>query len=183
MHAAGHSSAASMTAISRSDGTDIVPASPSGSSWSPSRTYAMSAAKYVYVPSERTTTRSLSSPKRVVGAQTAVTSTLGSVVSNVVVLTTTLIAMAALEWRLTLLALVVLPMFHANGWGFPFSGPAAGAKLVFPGRHHDGRSLADLINTEGVNLAAGAGTAAVPLVHHCSMPTRPISAASLACGC
>ena len=47
----------------------------------------------------------------VVGAQNAVTSTLGSVVSNVVVLITTLTAMAALEWRLTLLALVVLPMF------------------------------------------------------------------------
>lgn len=47
----------------------------------------------------------------VVGAQTAVTSTLGSVVSNVVVLLTTLIAMLALEWRLTLLALVVLPVF------------------------------------------------------------------------
>ncbi|MCB0983062.1 MAG: ABC transporter ATP-binding protein [Ilumatobacter sp.] len=47
----------------------------------------------------------------VVGAQTAVTSTLGSVVSNVVVLATTLAAMAALEWRLTLLALVVLPIF------------------------------------------------------------------------
>jgi ATP-binding cassette subfamily B protein len=47
----------------------------------------------------------------VVGAQTAVTSTLGSVVSNVVVLITTLAAMAALEWRLTLLALIVLPVF------------------------------------------------------------------------
>ena len=47
----------------------------------------------------------------VVGAQNAVTSTLGSVVSNVVVLVTTLVAMAALEWRLTLLALVVLPIF------------------------------------------------------------------------
>jgi ATP-binding cassette subfamily B protein len=47
----------------------------------------------------------------VVGAQNAVTSTLGSVVSNVVVLITTLIAMIALEWRLTLLALVVLPLF------------------------------------------------------------------------
>jgi ATP-binding cassette subfamily B protein len=47
----------------------------------------------------------------VVGAQTAVTSTLGSVVSNIVVLVTTLIAMLALEWRLTLLALVVLPIF------------------------------------------------------------------------
>ena len=47
----------------------------------------------------------------VVGAQTAVTSTLGSVVSNVVVLATTLAAMIALEWRLTLLSLVVLPVF------------------------------------------------------------------------
>jgi ATP-binding cassette, subfamily B, bacterial len=47
----------------------------------------------------------------VIGAQNAVTSTLGSVVSNVVVLVTTLIAMFALEWRLSLLALVVLPLF------------------------------------------------------------------------
>jgi ATP-binding cassette subfamily B protein len=47
----------------------------------------------------------------VVGAQTAVTGTLGSVVSNVVILVTTLAAMLALEWRLTLLSLVVLPAF------------------------------------------------------------------------
>jgi len=47
----------------------------------------------------------------VIGAQTAVTSTLGSVVSNVVVLITTLAAMFALEWRLTLLSLIVLPVF------------------------------------------------------------------------
>ncbi len=47
----------------------------------------------------------------VVGAQNAVTSTLGSVVSNVVVLVTTLAAMLLLEWRLTLLALIVLPLF------------------------------------------------------------------------
>jgi len=47
----------------------------------------------------------------VIGAQTAVTSTLGSVVSNVIVLATTLTAMFALEWRLTLLTLIVLPLF------------------------------------------------------------------------
>ncbi len=47
----------------------------------------------------------------VIGAQSAVTSTLGSVVSNVVVLITTLIAMAAVDWRLMLLSLVVLPIF------------------------------------------------------------------------
>ena len=47
----------------------------------------------------------------VIGAQNAVTNTLGSVVSNIVVLVTTLLAMFALEWRLTLLSLAVLPVF------------------------------------------------------------------------
>lgn len=47
----------------------------------------------------------------VIGAQSAVTSTLGTAVSNVVILVTTVAAMLALEWRLTLLALVVLPLF------------------------------------------------------------------------
>lgn len=47
----------------------------------------------------------------VIGAQRAVTQTLGSVVSNVVVLATTLIAMGLLEWRLTLISLVLLPIF------------------------------------------------------------------------
>ena len=47
----------------------------------------------------------------VIGAQSAVTSTLGSVVSNVIVLVTTLTTMLLLEWRLTLLALIVLPIF------------------------------------------------------------------------
>ncbi|MFM8862899.1 MAG: ABC transporter ATP-binding protein [Acidimicrobiia bacterium] len=47
----------------------------------------------------------------VIGAQRAVTTTLGSVVSNVIVLVTTLVAMLVLEWRLTLIGLVVLPVF------------------------------------------------------------------------
>ena len=47
----------------------------------------------------------------VIGAQRAVTGTLGSVVSNLIVVVTTIIAMLALEWRLTLLALVLLPVF------------------------------------------------------------------------
>ncbi len=47
----------------------------------------------------------------VIGAQSAVTTTLGSVVSNVIVLITTVATMLALEWRLTLLALIVLPLF------------------------------------------------------------------------
>ena len=34
--------------------------------------------------------------------------------------------------------LAVVPMFHANAWGLPFAAPAAGAKLVLPGRQTDG---------------------------------------------
>ena len=47
----------------------------------------------------------------VIGAQQAVTNTLGTVVSNVISLVVTLIVMIALEWRLTVLALLVLPAF------------------------------------------------------------------------
>ncbi len=47
----------------------------------------------------------------VIGAQTAVTSTLGSIVSNIIVLVTTLAAMFFLQWQLTLLTLLVLPIF------------------------------------------------------------------------
>ena len=57
--------------------------------------------------------------------------------------------------------LVAVPMFHANGWGFPFAGPAVGAKLVLPGRHTDGARLAQLIRDEAVSVAAG-----VPTVWH-----------------
>ena len=62
--------------------------------------------------------------------------------------------------------LVAVPMFHANGWGFPFSGPAVGAKLVLPGRHQDGASLAKLINTEAVTVAAGVATVWLGLADH-----------------
>ncbi len=47
----------------------------------------------------------------VMGAQQALTSTLGSVVSNVVVLLTTLTAMFLLQWQITLVALILLPIF------------------------------------------------------------------------
>jgi ATP-binding cassette, subfamily B, bacterial len=47
----------------------------------------------------------------VVGAQRAVTGTLGQVVSNVITLITGLITMLYLDWRLTLIGLVILPVF------------------------------------------------------------------------
>jgi acyl-CoA synthetase (AMP-forming)/AMP-acid ligase II len=62
--------------------------------------------------------------------------------------------------------LVVVPMFHANAWGLPFAAPAAGAKLVLPGRHTDGASLAALINSERVTVAVGVATVWLGLVEH-----------------
>jgi ATP-binding cassette subfamily B protein len=47
----------------------------------------------------------------VIGAQQAVTNTLGTVISNIIGLGVTLSFMLALEWRLTILTLVVLPFF------------------------------------------------------------------------
>ncbi len=54
--------------------------------------------------------------------------------------------------------LAAVPMFHANGWGLPFAAPAVGAKLVLPGRHTDGASLARLMREEGVTVAVGVQT-------------------------
>ncbi len=47
----------------------------------------------------------------VIGAQTAVANTIPNLVSNILILTTTLVIMIRIEWRLTLLALAVLPLF------------------------------------------------------------------------
>ena len=47
----------------------------------------------------------------VIGAQQAVTNTIGTVVSNIITLVITLTVMLGLEWRLTILTLLVLPAF------------------------------------------------------------------------
>lgn len=57
-------------------------------------------------------------------------------------------------------------MFHANAWGLPFAVPAAGSKLVLPGRHADGASLARLIAAEKVTIAVGAPTVWLGLCEH-----------------
>lgn len=62
--------------------------------------------------------------------------------------------------------LVAVPMFHANAWGLPFAVPAVGGKLVLPGRHLDGASLARLIASEEVTLAVGVPTVWLGLVDH-----------------
>jgi fatty-acyl-CoA synthase len=55
-------------------------------------------------------------------------------------------------------ALPIVPMFHANAWGWVHAAPAAGAALVFPGPRMQPADLADLIVSEGATLAAGVPT-------------------------
>jgi len=62
--------------------------------------------------------------------------------------------------------LLAAPMFHANGWGVPFTAPAVGARLVFPGRRTDGESLYRLLRDEGVTLAVGVPTVWVGLLDY-----------------
>lgn len=62
--------------------------------------------------------------------------------------------------------LPVVPLFHASAWGLPFAAPAAGSKLVLPGRHTDGASLARLIASEGVTIAIGVPTVFLALCDH-----------------
>jgi fatty-acyl-CoA synthase len=54
--------------------------------------------------------------------------------------------------------LPVVPMFHVNAWGLPYTAALVGAKLVLPGPALDPASLLDLMRDEGVTLAAGVPT-------------------------
>jgi fatty-acyl-CoA synthase len=54
--------------------------------------------------------------------------------------------------------LPVVPMFHANAWGYPYLATMLGAKLVFPGPHLDPESLLDDFVEEGVTWTAGVPT-------------------------
>jgi len=62
--------------------------------------------------------------------------------------------------------LVAVPMFHANGWGFPFAAPAAGSRMVLPGRSTDAAHLCDLIRREKATVAAAVQTVWLGLVEH-----------------
>jgi fatty-acyl-CoA synthase len=62
--------------------------------------------------------------------------------------------------------LPVVPMFHVNAWGIPYSAALTGAKLVFPGAGMDGKSIYELIEGEGVTYAAGVPTVWQMLLTH-----------------
>jgi len=54
--------------------------------------------------------------------------------------------------------LPVVPMFHANAWGTPYTAALVGCKQVFPGCHLDAASLLELLEKERATVTAGVPT-------------------------
>ncbi|CAD5109946.1 long-chain fatty acid--CoA ligase [Zestomonas carbonaria] len=71
--------------------------------------------------------------------------------------------------------LPIVPMFHVNAWGMPYSAAMIGARLVLPGpKAGDGETLASLINEERVTYALGVPTVWLALLNHLDRSGVPI---------
>ena len=63
--------------------------------------------------------------------------------------------------------LPVVPLFHVNAWGIPYSALMTGAKLVLPGpKMGDGEALFGLLESEEVSLALGVPTVWLALLQY-----------------
>jgi fatty-acyl-CoA synthase len=54
--------------------------------------------------------------------------------------------------------LPVVPMFHANAWGLPYTATLVGSAIVLPGPKLDAVSVLDLLESERVTMTAGVPT-------------------------
>jgi len=65
--------------------------------------------------------------------------------------------------------LPVVPLFHVNAWGIPYSTLMVGAKIVFPGpKMGDGAALFELMDSEDVTIALGVPTVWLALLQYCA---------------
>lgn len=80
--------------------------------------------------------------------------------------------------------LPIVPMFHANAWGLPYSALMAGADLAMPDRHLDAASLVALIETQRPTVAGAVPTIWNDVMHYLDrQPGHDISSLRLvACG-
>jgi fatty-acyl-CoA synthase len=76
----------------------------------------------------------------------------------------------------------VVPMFHANAWGFPYGALMASAGLVLPGPLMQPAALAELLARERVTVAAGVPTIWHGVVGELEREPRDLSALRLV-GC
>ena len=81
---------------------------------------------------------------------------------------------AAIGERETVLP--VVPMFHVNAWGIPYSCTLAGAKQVYPGSQLLDRPLAELLEAERVTLTTGVPTIWVRLYQYLQQNRHDLSA-------
>jgi fatty-acyl-CoA synthase len=63
-------------------------------------------------------------------------------------------------------SLVVVPLFHANAWGFPYVALLSGTSLIMPDRFLQAESLAAMIEAEKVTNGAGVPTIWNDLLHY-----------------
>ena len=69
----------------------------------------------------------------------------------------------------------VVPLFHVNAWGTPYSAVMVGAKLVFPGpKMGDGEALFELIESERVTLTLGVPTVWLAVLQHAAKAGKRI---------
>ncbi|ORA76166.1 long-chain fatty acid--CoA ligase [Mycolicibacter kumamotonensis] len=80
--------------------------------------------------------------------------------------------------------LPIVPMFHANAWGLPYSTLMAGADLAMPDRHLDAASLVALIEAQRPTVAGAVPTIWNDVMHYLDRePGHDISSLRLvACG-
>ena len=62
--------------------------------------------------------------------------------------------------------LAIVPMFHVAAWGYAYTVPLIGSKLVLPGPGYGGEALFDLMDREEVRFTAGVPTIVTTLLEH-----------------
>ena len=73
--------------------------------------------------------------------------------------------------------LPVVPLFHVNAWGIPYSALMVGAKIVFPGpKMGDGEALFQMLEAEEVSLALGVPTVWLGLLQYAEKTGKKMNA-------
>src|SRR5436190_7237726 len=79
--------------------------------------------------------------------------------------------------------LPVVPMFHANAWGFPYACTLMGASMVMPSRFVTAERIARAIESERVTVAGGVPTVWLDLLAHADRERPDLSSLRiLVCG-
>jgi len=78
--------------------------------------------------------------------------------------------------------LPVVPLFHVNAWGIPYSALMTGAKLVMPGpKMGDGEALYELMESEKVTVALGVPTVWLALLAYCDQAGKKLNSLRRTC--